>query len=81
MNGNQSSRRDFQLRSWSHRQIILVRVGVGIWLLLLAAILYGAGVGGPWEWLLVGIAVLHFGLAYRLIRIEKDDPDRSLRFR
>jgi len=56
-------------------------VGVGIWLLLLTAILYGAGVGGQWEWLLVGIAALHFGLAYRLSRIAKNDPDPSLRFR
>ena len=76
MNGDQSSRRDFQLRSWSHRQTILVRVGVGIWLLLLSAILYGAGVGGPWEWLLVGIAVLHFGLAYRLLDPLRHSPPR-----
>jgi hypothetical protein len=48
---------------------------VGIWLLLLAAILYGAGVGGGWEWLLVGIAALHFVLAYHLLRVAKDDPD------
>jgi hypothetical protein len=54
-------------------------VGVGIWLLLLTAILYAAGVGTQWEWLLVGIAALHFGLAYRLVR--NDDPDPSLRFR
>jgi hypothetical protein len=81
MNGNQSTKRDFQPRSWSHRQIIVVRVGVGIWLLFLAAILYRGGVGGPWEWPLVAVAALHFGLAYRLFRIAKDDPDRSLRFR
>ncbi|MBV9000880.1 MAG: hypothetical protein JO304_17595 [Solirubrobacterales bacterium] len=56
-------------------------MGVGIWLLLLAAILYSAGVGGEWEWLLIGIAGLHFGLAYRQFRIAKGDPDRGLRFR
>jgi 4-hydroxybenzoate polyprenyltransferase len=71
----------FQFRSFSHRQIARVRVGVGIWLLLLTAILYSAGIGGVWEWLLVGIAGLHFWLAYRLFRIAKDDPDASLRFR
>jgi hypothetical protein len=81
MSGDQSSKRVFQPRSWSHRQIARVRVGVGIWLLLLTAILYRAGVGGPWELLLLGAAALHFGLAYRLFRIANDDPDASLRFR
>ncbi len=81
MNGNRSRNHVFQLRSWSHQLIACVRVGVGIWLLLLTAILYRAGVGGPWELLLVGVAALHFGLAYRLVRIAKDDPDASLRLR
>jgi fatty acid desaturase len=81
MNSNQSSKHAFLLRSWSHQQIARVRVAVGIWLLLLTAILYGTGVGGQWAWLLVAIAVLHFGLAYRQFRIAKGDPDRSLRFR
>ena len=80
MKGNQSRDHVFQLRSWSHQQIACLRVGVGIWLVLLTAILYRAGVGGPWELLLVGAAALHFGLAYRLFRIAKDDPDASLRF-
>ncbi|HTU84770.1 MAG TPA: hypothetical protein VMF57_04295 [Solirubrobacteraceae bacterium] len=73
MNTNRSREHAFQLRSWSHRQIALLRVGVGIWLLLLTAILYRAGVGGPWELLLVGFAALHFGLAYRVFRIAKHD--------
>ena len=47
MNGNQSPNQVYQLRSWSHQQIARLRVGVGIWLLLLTAILYGASVGGP----------------------------------
>jgi hypothetical protein len=81
MNANQSSKHVFQPRSWSHKQIAGVRVGVGIWLLLLAAILHGEGVGGLWESLLVGTAALHFALAYRLFRIAEKDPDRSLRFR
>ena len=81
MSGNQSSRHAFQIRSWSHQQIARVRVGVGLWLLLLAAILYGAGVGGQWEWVLVAVAALHFGLAYRLLRIAKDHPGQGLRFR
>jgi hypothetical protein len=77
MNGNQSSK----YRSWSNRQIALVRVGVGIWLLVLSAILYSSGVGGLWELLLVGIAALHFVLAYRAFRSGKHDPDQRLRFR
>jgi len=81
MNGDQTNRHGFQLRSWSHQQIACLRVGVGVWLLLLTAILYRAGVGGQWEWLLVGAAALHFGLAYRLFRIARDDPGASLRFR
>jgi hypothetical protein len=81
MNSDQPSRRLFRPRTWSHRQIARLRVGVGIWLLLLTAILYRAGVGGPWELLLVGAAALHFGLAYRLFRIADDDPNASLRFR
>ncbi|HTX08312.1 MAG TPA: hypothetical protein VME22_06850 [Solirubrobacteraceae bacterium] len=81
MNANESRKPAFELRSWSHQQIARVRVGVGIWLLLLTAILYSAGVGGPWELLLVAIAVLHFGLAYRLLRVAKRDPDASLSFR
>ncbi len=81
MNGNHSRNHVFQLRSWSHQQIAYLRVGVGVWLLLLTAIVYRAGVGGPWELLLVGAAALHFGLAYRLFRIAKDNPDASPRFR
>ena len=80
MDSNQSPTHVFH-RSLSHRQIARVRVGVGIWLLLLTAILHSAGVGGVWEWLLVGVAALHFGLAYRLFRIAKDDADRSFWFR
>ncbi|HTP20577.1 MAG TPA: hypothetical protein VMJ65_13285 [Solirubrobacteraceae bacterium] len=81
MNANQSSAHVFQVRSWSHQQIARLRVGVGIWLLLLTAILYAAGVGGLWELLLVGIAAVHFGLAYRVFRIAEQDPDQSLRLR
>lgn len=81
MNGQQPLDQRFQLRGWSHQQIARLRMGVGIWLLLLTAILYGAGVGGEWEWALVALAALHFGLAYRVFRIAKHDPDRNLRFR
>jgi hypothetical protein len=77
MNGNQPTKH----WSWSNQQVILVRVGVGIWLLILSAILYRTGAGGLWELLLVAVATLHFGLAYRVFRFAKHDPDRRLRFR
>ena len=57
-----------------------MRVGVGIWLLFLTAILYGSGHGGNWGWLLVVGAALHFCLAYRLFRIARKDSDRRMRF-
>jgi hypothetical protein len=70
MNGNKSTH-VCQFRSWSHRQIACLRGAVGIWLVLLTAILHGAGVGGEWELLLVAMAALHFGLAYRLFRTAR----------
>jgi len=45
-----------------------VRIGVGVWLLILTAILYGYGQGGWWGLLLVPAAALHFYLAYRVPR-------------
>lgn len=81
MNHDQSIRRVSQLRSWGPKQIARLRVGIGIWLLLLTAILYSSGVGVLWEWPLVGVAALHFGLASRSFRIARKDPDRRPRFR
>jgi hypothetical protein len=45
-----------------------VRVGVGVWLLILTAVLCGHGQGGWWGLLLVPAAALHFYLAYRVPR-------------
>jgi hypothetical protein len=63
------------------RQVALVRVAIGIWLLFLTVVLYRSGHGGQWAWLLAATAVLHFGLAYRLVRIARNDPDRRVRLR
>jgi hypothetical protein len=55
--------------SWEyqHARVMLpVRVAIGIWLVVLTAILYGYGRGGWWGLLLVSAAALHFYLAYRL---------------
>jgi hypothetical protein len=45
-----------------------VRIGVGIWLLVLAAILYGYDRGGWWRALLAPTSALLFYVAYRLPR-------------
>jgi membrane protease YdiL (CAAX protease family) len=74
MNGYQSIKRIFRLGSRHPQQVALVRIGVGIWLLVLTAILYGSGHGGQWGWLLAVAAALHFGLAYRLFRIARRTP-------
>jgi membrane protease YdiL (CAAX protease family) len=80
MDGHQSIKRVFQLESRYPREVARLRVGVGIWLLFLTAVLYGSGHGGQWGWLLVVAAALHFGLAYRLFRIARREPDRRVRF-
>jgi hypothetical protein len=78
MNSYPSIERVFQLGLRHPRQVAHVRVGVGIWLLVLAAVLYGSG-QGQWVWLLAVTAALHFGLAYRLFRIAKKDSGWSCR--
>jgi hypothetical protein len=45
-----------------------IRVAVGVWLLILAAILYGYDRGGWWRVLLLPAAALLFYIAYRLPR-------------
>jgi hypothetical protein len=78
MDAYQPIKRELERASkWHPRQVACVRVGVGIWLLVLTAILYGSGHGGEWEWLLVAIAALHFFVAHRLFRAAKRDSDRS----
>ena len=48
--------------------IARVRIAVGVWLLILTAVLYGYGHGGWWAFLLIPAAALHFYLAYRVPR-------------
>jgi hypothetical protein len=74
MDSQQSLKRVLTVGNRYPRQIALLRVGIGIYLLILTAALEGAGHLGQWGWLLVGTAVLHFGLAYRLFRIATKDP-------
>jgi hypothetical protein len=80
MNGYQPIKRVFELGSRNPRRVARVRVGVGIWLLFLTAVLYGSGHGGQWGWLLVVGAAVHFCLAYRLVRIAKMETNRGTTF-
>jgi hypothetical protein len=80
MDGYQSIKRVVQLVSRNPRQAARGRVGVGIWLLCLTAILYASGHGGHWAWLLVVTAALHFCLAYRLFRIASKSSGPRMRF-
>lgn len=80
MYGEQSIKREIQRGSrWHPQQVARVRVGVGIWLLFLTAVLYGSGHGGRWAWLLVPIAALHFGLAHLQFRIAKQESNWGMR--
>lgn len=78
MDHNQSLSRGFQRRSWGPKQIARLRVGIGVWLLLLTAILYSAGVGGAWELVLVAVAAVHFVLASRSVRVASTGRDRGM---
>jgi hypothetical protein len=54
---------------YRHTRIMLpVRIVVGFWLIILTTILYGYGRGGLWGLLLLPAALLHFFLAWRLLR-------------
>ena len=81
MNGDQPIKRLFRLGSRSPRLVARIRVAIGIWLLLLTAILYSSDHGGRWAWLLTVAAALHFGLAIRLFRIARKDSERRISFR
>jgi hypothetical protein len=80
MDAYRTIKRVSQLGSRYPQQIARLRVGIGIWLLILTATLYASGHGGQWGWLLLIAAALHFCLAYRLFRIAREHPDRHLRF-
>ena len=48
-----------------------VRMGAGVWLLILTAILYGYDRGGWWRVLLIAAAAGHFYFAYLLRRLPR----------
>jgi hypothetical protein len=73
-------KRGAQLGSRYPRQIAWLRVGIGLWLMLVTTVLYITGHAGQWGWLLLGVAALHFVLAARLFRIARRGQGRRLRF-
>ncbi len=78
MDSHQPTKRLSALGRRYPRRVALVRVAVGIWLLFLTAVLHRSGHGAEWEWLQAATAALHFGLAYRLLRIARHDPTRGI---
>jgi hypothetical protein len=69
MSANQSTNGSLlTLGSRYPRQVGSLRVAIGVWLLILTAILARAG-HGAWGWLLVPFAVAHFVWAYFLFRL------------
>jgi hypothetical protein len=56
---------------YNYRHPLLIarmRIAIGVWLLILTAVLYSYGQSGWWGLLLVPAAALHFYLAYRVPR-------------
>jgi hypothetical protein len=70
------------LPSVEYRHAVLfarIRIGVGVWLLILAALLYGYDRGGWWRALLVPTAGVLFYAAYRLPRATRARAISSVR--
>ncbi|MBV9604938.1 MAG: hypothetical protein JO027_07520 [Solirubrobacterales bacterium] len=80
MNRNRAGKHGLRLQSWDNRQFARLRIGIGVGLLLVSAILYAAGVSALWYWPLLPVAALHFALAIRLFRIA-GVPEQSVNFR
>jgi hypothetical protein len=72
MSDHQSSRRIFGLGSRHPRKVAFLRIAIGIYLLVLTAILGATGSGEPWAWVTGVFAAVHFALAYRLLRIARE---------
>jgi hypothetical protein len=71
MGNYQLSTETFGLRSRDPRKVAFLRIGIGVYLLVLTGILAAEGVGDPWAWVTGGFAVVHFIRAYRLFRIAE----------
>jgi hypothetical protein len=70
--------------SWEYRHsrlMLPMRLVIGVWLVVLTAILYSSGQGGWWGALLVPAATLQLYIAYRLIHRPERAPGRARRER
>jgi hypothetical protein len=77
---SQPVKRTNRLGARHPRQVAVVRIVIGIWLLFLTAVLYRSGHGGQWAWLLTVIAIVHFALAFRLFRVARSGHNPRMRF-
>jgi hypothetical protein len=78
MDRDQATKRVSRLGYRYPHQVARVRVAIGVWLLVLAAVLYASGHGGLWASLLAVTATLHFCLAYRSVRIVRSGSDQGI---
>jgi len=74
---HQLSTRIFGLGSRHPRKVAFLRIGIGLYLLVLTVVLAAAGVGNPWAWVTGAFSVIHFILADRLLGIAKRPPVQS----
>jgi hypothetical protein len=77
MGNQQLGTRIFGLGSRHPRKVAFLRIGIGLYLLVLTAVLAAAGFGDPWAWVTGVFAVIHFMRAYRLLGIAKRPPVHS----
>ena len=77
MSDHQLSTHIFGFGSRHPRKVAFLRIGIGLYLLVLTAVLAAAGDADPWAWVTGVFAVVHFILAYRLLAIAKRDPVQS----
>jgi hypothetical protein len=77
MGNYQLSIRSFGIGSRHPQKVAYLRIGIGVYLLALTGVLTAEGVGDPWAWVTGVFAVVHFILAYRLLRMAKRRPVQS----
>ena len=71
MSNSQSNGHIFGFGSRHPAKVAYLRVGIGIYLLVLTGVLLAVGAGDPWAWVTGAFAAVHFALAYRLLRIKR----------
>jgi uncharacterized membrane protein SirB2 len=77
---SQPVKRTNRIGSRYPRQVAVLRIVIGVWLLFVTAVLYRSGHGGWWAWLLTVIAIVHFALAVRLFRAARSDHNPRMSF-